>query len=761
MKRFILSAATFAASLSMGSDMSTRILSARIQSESGLEIVLSGPIPAVTADDISFSDGLSLLGIRQDHNRLLLTTSPVDIRKNYRVHIRAVGEKELLADGILDALVSEKPLGCIREGGTLVFRVFAPRALSVQLALYRRFDDAECRLAGMARDADGVWEAYLPDPLPERYYGYRISGPAGESEMFLPDVTVADPYGRALATRNTYLHEARTLIPGTSTFDWQGDAWVAPAMEDLIVYEMHIRDMTMHPSSGIDPELRGTYAGLVQPGRAGGIDYIASLGVNAVEFLPVQEFANIEIDFKNPALKIYNDWNPYARNHWGYMTSAFFAPESYYASDGSVDCGGWSGARGAGEDELKAVVRAFHRRGIAVILDVVYNHVSNYDLNPLKFIDKKYYFRLDDDGGFIQTSGCGNDLKTERPMARRLIVESLLYWMREYHVDGFRFDLATLIDDATLDAVTRETRKLNPGVILIAEPWGGGMYGQEPFSRRAWGAWNDHFRNGVKGQNPRDGLGFIFGKWQGLNSPETLKRYMKGTLAADGGPFRHHAHSVNYLESHDDHTLGDFIRIGTGEIGEESVIGDPEAHAGLSIRGLALNRLAALFLCTSRGPVMIHEGQEFARSKVIAESGVPDRRAGRIDHNSYNKDNGTNWIRFDHAGVNRPLLDYYRGLIAIRNRYPILRRAGPDCVDFLPSPDSLQMACRIRPSIQGEKAMLAAFNGHPESAWDMPLPRGEWSLLADGEKAYDMPRKRGVSGTVRIPPSSGLLMVSE
>ncbi|MBN2202152.1 pullulanase, partial [bacterium] len=496
-------------------------------------------------------------------------------------------------------------------------------------------------------------------------------------------------------------------------------------------------------------------------GRPGGIDYIASLGVNAVEFLPVQEFANIEIDYKNPALKLYNDWNPYARNHWGYMTSAFFAPESYYASDGSVDSGGWSGVRGAGEDELKAVVRAFHRRGIAVILDVVYNHVSHYDLNPLKYIDKKYYFRLDDDGGFIQTSGCGNDLKTERPMARRLIVESLLHWMREYHVDGFRFDLATMIDAATLDVITRETRKLNPGVILIAEPWGGGTYGQEPFSRRDWGAWNDFFRNGVKGQNPHDGLGFIFGKWQGSNSPESIRRYVKGTLAAEGGPFHHHRHSVNYLESHDDHTLGDFIRIGLGETGEETVIEDPDAHALISSRSLALNRLAALFLFTSRGPVMLHEGQEFARSKVIAETGVPDGRVGRIDHNSYNKDNATNWIRFDHADANRPLMDYYRGLTAIRSLYPALRRAAPEEIEFLLSPDPLTLCWRIQPAEGGEKAMLAAFNGRPDIIWDMTLPKGTWSLLADAEKASATPLKRSLSGIVRMPPSSGVLLVLE
>ena len=128
-----------------------------------------------------------------------------------------------------------------------------------------------------------------------------------------------------------------------------------------MIYEMHVRDMTAHPSAGLNPPQRGSYLGLIEPGKNGGIDYLSALGVNAVELLPVQEFANIEIDYKNPMLRQYNDWNPYCRNHWGYMTTGFFAPESYYASDGSVEPGGWSGERGCGIDELKRAVKALHQ----------------------------------------------------------------------------------------------------------------------------------------------------------------------------------------------------------------------------------------------------------------------------------------------------------------------------------------------------------------------------------------------------------------
>jgi pullulanase/glycogen debranching enzyme len=755
--------AVFFVQTTSGIDMTskTNIVSAKIQSADQLEIVLSSEPARLTLADFSASNGLSLLELTVKGKVCRIRTAPVNVRKNYRISIKGAGERELQPDGILDGFISSKPLGCVQENGSTVFRLFAPRASKVQLELFEKHDDPTGRPFDLNRDGDGVWELALPRRYFGKYYGYRISGPQGIDEKFNPSLLVADPYSTAMVTRNHYLHPGKTLIPGESDFDWEGDAFAAPDMEDLVIYEMHVRDMTAHSSSGVDPDKRGTYSGLIEGGKRGGIDYIASLGVNAVELLPVHEFANIEIDYKNPMLDVYNDWNPYARNHWGYMTTGFFAPESYYASDGSVAPGGWSGTGGRCVDELKAAVKAFHKRGIAVVLDVVYNHVSNYDLNPFKYIDKKYYFRLDDDGRFLTASGCGNDFKTERPMARRLIVESLLYWMREYHVDGFRFDLASMLDGETLDVLTEETRKVNPKVILIAEPWGGGKYGQEEFSRRGWGAWNDRFRNGVKGQNPRDGLGFIFGRWQGGNTLESLRGYVCGTLKARGGPFIRAAHSVNYLESHDDQTLGDFIRLGTGEVKDGQVIADVDANVLLSPKQLALNKLGALFLFTSRGPVMIHEGQEFARSKVIAPTDRPDRDVGKIDHNSYNKDNETNWINYSHAAMNRCLVDYYRGLISLRAKHPAFRKSGPNAVQFLSTPSLLCLAYHLNTFRPEDPEFVVALNGDPDAVCPIPLPDGKWAVLADGTGAGIEKIRSGLAGEVRIPPSSGMVFERE
>jgi pullulanase len=746
-----------------GNDMtaSHKITSAKIQSGTLVEAVFQGQAPALSPSDVSIDGGAAVLQVTADGSTLKLRTTPLDVRRNYRIHVKGAGERELVPDGILDEFISEKPLGCPLENGNRVFRVFAPRAAHVSVELF----DTACVPFGsvreMRRDSDGVWELSLEGGLSGKWYGYRITGPAGENELARPDLTIADPYSRAMATKNHFLHPGRTLIPGETSFDWEGDAGCPRSTEDLVIYEMHVRDMTVHPSAGLDPKKAGSYLGLVESGRRGGIDYLSSLGVNAVELLPVQEFGNIEIDYKNPALKLYNDWNPYCRNHWGYMTTGFFAPESYYASDGSLATGGWSGKSGAGVDELKRMVKALHKRGISVIMDVVYNHVSNYDLNPFKYIDNKYYFRLDENGQFVSASGCGNDFKTERPMAGRMIVESLLYWMRDYHIDGFRFDLATMIDGKTLDMITRETRRLNPDVVLIAEPWGGGKYGQEEFSARGWAAWNDMFRNGVKGQNPRDGQGFIFGKWQGGNSPESLRQYVTGTLRSGGGPYYRSSHSVNYLESHDDETLGDFIRLAVGDVKENQVIVDRTANAALTPRQLSLQRLAALFLFTSRGSVMMHAGQEFGRSKVIAPTDAPDPRIGRIDRNSYNKDNETNWIDYRHSDMNRGLVDYYRGLITLRKTFSAFRRGRPESVRFLRSPSPLVVAYSIASESARDPEFVVALNGDPDSAFPISLPEGKWAVLADETTAGTDKLRSGISENVIVPKTAGLVLIRE
>lgn len=733
-----------------------KIHRAKIQSPTLVEIFVSNPASIENTDRWFISPEISIDHIGVESNLIRIQTKEsFRLDRHYYLHLPDGQKQFLLPDGILDSLYSEKPLGYYTTGGQTVFRVFAPRARWVRLMLFQKYRDSTGKEYQMHHDSDGVWEFTTSEDWRGRFYGYRLWGPQGEGELFDSTIVVADPYSPAVATQNRYDYSGKTLILPEAGFDWQGDSPISIPRRDLIIYEMHVRDLTAHPSSGLPEQNRGSYLSLLEKKQRGGLPYIQSLGVNAVELLPTQDFGNIEVPYRDLKASVFNTWNPYARNHWGYMTSYFFAPESYYASGGSLAPMEYCGTDGRQINEFKQMVREFHKNGIAVLMDVVYNHVSQYDYNPLKYIDKFYYFRINPNCSFSSVSGCGNDLKSERPMARRLIIDSVLHWMREYHIDGFRFDLAKMIDWETCDQILQAARRVNPGVVIIAEPWGGG-YDPAGFSDHGWASWNDQIRNGVKGQNPHDGLGFIFGKWQGQNDRKSLQRYIHGSLRKFGGQYLDVSHSVNYLASHDDYTLGDFIRLGVGDVDENQRITDIDSHAKLTAQQMRLNKLAALFLFTSQGAVMIHEGQEFARSKVIAPASAPDPNQGKIDHNSYNKDNPTNWLNFDHAEMNRELVDYYHGLIRMREKHSAFRRSTQSDIHFFDQPDSLFLVFRLD---SGRRKYFILLNGNPGTIQHFRLPSAGWRFLVDQSRASDEPFGTVTRNEIEIPPQTGAVFI--
>jgi pullulanase/glycogen debranching enzyme len=729
---------------------------AKIQGPRLVQVQFKGAIATGFETRLHIQPDVPIASIARNGNTLeIITQSPFRLDTHYYLTFDEQTHF-LQPDGILDSLYSAKPLGYRKEKDRYVFRVFAPRAKWVRLALYEDYKATPAREYPMTRDGDGVWEYFSTGELSERYYGYRLWGPQGEEEIFDSTIVVADPYSPAVVTQNHFTHPGKALILPGENFDWEDDTWLNIPHRDLVIYEMHVRDLTAHPSSGVAENLRGTYPGLIYQDQTGGINHIKRLGVNAVELLPAQDFGNFEIYYKDSAMSVYNDWNPYAFNHWGYMTSYFFAPESYYASGGNRTAGQYNGSDGRQVREFKELVKTFHRNGIAVLMDVVYNHVSQYDYNCFKYIDKFYYFRLKPDCEFESTSGCGNDFKTERPMARRLIVESVKYWMREYHIDGFRFDLGLMIDPETREAILKEAQKINPNVFITCEPWGGG-YDPNGIADQGWSTWNDQIRNGFKGWNPHNDRGFIFGKWKGDNNRKSLQRYLMGSLREFGGQYHRAGQTVNYLAAHDDHTLGDFIRIAAGEVNEEERIMDLDKHAQLTPTQMKLNKLAAMALLTSQGVTMIHEGQEFARSKVIARQDLPDIRRGYIDHNSYEKDDETNWLNFNHAELNRELVDYYAGLIQLRKSNPAFRRAEPQHFRFVETKDSLLLAYEL--NYPGQ-AFFVALNGNPDVDNYVPLPEGLWSWIADSDGIYleatgDM---REGSDKIIVKASSGVIL---
>lgn len=661
----------------------------------------------------------------------------------------------------LDSLFYGGPLGVMVEGDSATFRLFAPRATDASVLLFEEPFSVPKTRVGMTRADRGCWAARSELPPGVRYYGYSVNGPAGGSEMYDSTVIVADPYSRAVVTENTYHHAARTLLYPPLEFDWGHDSWVTIPPHEMVIYETHVRDLTAHVSSGLPDSLRGSYAGLSMPGFKGGLSHLIDLGINAVEFLPVQDSGNLEITYKDSSAVIYNTWNPYERNHWGYMTSYFFSPESYYTVGATMARGALCGQNGRQVTELKHLIRTLHAHGIAVILDVVYNHVSQYDLNCFKYIDKQYYFELDDNDEFMSLSGCGNDFKTERPMARRLIVDSVLYWMKEYHVDGFRFDLATMIDSVTLREITTKARALNPDVVLIAEPWGGGMYDLGLFSDLDWAVWNDRIRNGLKGRHPPSETGFIFGSYLPGEDLAMLFNHLTGSVRSGGGPLRTPFHSVGYLESHDDHTLGDFIRIATGIMASNEPVADLNTHAEISEREAALHKLAALSLFCCQGMIMIAEGQEFARSKVIAPTDAPDTRPGYIDHNSYEKDDETNWINYGHMAMNRDLVAFYAGLVHLRRTFQGLGGAPADLVIPIPTGSEPSIAALIKSSELGDPGdLLFCLNpiGDPVT---LELPEGSWRALVHDGTVVVSDKDKMIGTELTVKPISGTLLLRE
>ncbi|MBN1300589.1 MAG: pullulanase [Melioribacteraceae bacterium] len=652
----------------------------------------------------------------------------------------------------LDEVFSQKQLGSFVSNNSTCFRLFAPSAFLVYLNIYDSAESDKPESFEMKADDDGVWEILIDKDLSGKFYGYKVLHNKNDVIDQMP--LCVDPYAKAVASFTSYNNPRKSIV-FNHEYDWEDDTWIQRDWRDLIIYEMHIRDMTAHTSSGAKQP--GTYMGLVERNITGGLNYIKELGVNTVELLPAMESGNCELPYMDSLTGKYNTWNPYERNHWGYMTSNFFAPSSYYAMKwNSFRWNEWTGTDGSQVNKFKDMVKAFHSEGIAVVMDVVYNHLSEYEVGNLKQIDREYYFRLDENRNYISQSGCGNDLKTERPMVRRMIVESILYWMKEYHIDGFRFDLGKLIDWETVEEITREARKVNPNVIIVCEPWGGG-YDPKGFSLREWGSWNDQIRNGIKGENPFNGLGWIFGKWYGNNSLDRIKSYVNGTLVRyEHGLFQKAEHSVNYLESHDGYTLGDFIRIGTKEVPADEKIYNTDEHVKLTARQLRLNKLAALFLLTSQGITMIHSGQEFARSKVIeTDNNVPDKNKGKMDHNSYEKDNTTNYVNYKHAGLNSDLLQYYKGLIKLRSTFESFRHSDPSHITFYTiKDDNFALGYHIN---RGKENFIIVFNANQEKEREFILPKGDWSVLVNADSAGIKPISY-VNDKIILEPVTGMVL---
>jgi isoamylase len=445
------------------------------------------------------------------------------------------------------------PLGATVCRGGVNFSLFSRSASHVELLLFDRADDAKpSRTIGLdLRDhrTYHYWHAFVPGTGVGQLYGYRVHGPLDPALglRFDPTKVLLDPYGRGAAVPAHYSREAarqpgdnaatamKSVVTDVSTYDWEGDAPLRRPSSQTVIYEMHVGGFTRHPSSGVADRKRGTYAGLIEK-----IPYLRELGITAVELLPVFQFDA-------------QDCPPGLVNYWGYAPVSFFAPHQAYSSrqDGLGPL-----------DEFRDMVKALHRAGLEVILDVVYNHTAEGDESGptlcFRGLENRAYYILEPDRArYANYSGTGNTLNASHPIVRRLIVDSLRYWVRQMHVDGFRFDLASILArDAQGHLLSNppilwdiESDPALAGTKFIAEAWdAAGLYQVGSFVGDSWKEWNGRFRDDVRDFfRGEDGMvGRLADRL--LGSPEIY-----------GHKQREAEQSVNFVTCHDGFTLTDLV----------------------------------------------------------------------------------------------------------------------------------------------------------------------------------------------------------
>lgn len=550
------------------------------------------------------------------------------------------------------SLGESSPLGATVRDGGVNFSLYSRSATEVELALFDRADDAKpSRVISLplTNRSYHYWHTFVPGLKAGQLYGYRLRGPndPDHGQRFDPDKVLLDPYGRGVVVPLTYDRGAagrpgdnaatsmKSVVVDNSNYDWQGDRPLRIPSARTIVYEMHVRGLTAHPSSGVPENRRGTYAGVIDK-----IPYLQALGITAVELLPVFQF---------------DAWDapPGKTNYWGYAPISFFAPHQAFSSKtdplGPVD-------------EFRDMVKALHRAGIEVILDVVFNHTAegNQQGPTLCFrgIDNPSYYILENNGAYYANyTGCGNTLNANHPIVRRMIVDSLKYWVEEMHVDGFRFDLASILSrDPSGHPLPNppvlwdiESDPVLAGTKLFAEAWdAAGLYQVGSFVGDAWQEWNGRFRDDVRNffRGVPGSLRRVADRIVG--SPEIYAHKQRGA-----------EQSVNFVTCHDGFTLNDLVSYnekhneanGEGNrdggndnsswnCGVEGPTDDPTIEA---IR----NRQVKNFLATtmmSLGVPMMLMGDEV-------------RHTQRGNNNTYCQDNDLSWFDWEslkkHADVHR------------------------------------------------------------------------------------------------------------
>jgi len=548
------------------------------------------------------------------------------------------------------------------NGGEL--RVWSKNADAMELCIFDQTDpNWIIKTVPMVKDANDVWFGRSRTLSPGRRYGIRVSGPASARNSFHPEKTLIEPYSRGLVRVGPDQWQSSVVDGG---FDWAGSAKPKIALDHTVVYEAHVRGLSkLNPA--VPAELRGTYAGLAHESTIG---YLKNLGVTSVELLPVHAFVSEQRLIKQGLT-----------NYWGYNTFNFFSPHADYATMASQSAGPEAVLR-----EFKGMVKLLHEAGLEVILDAVYNHTAeegpNGPVSSLRGIDNATYYRQNDNGAYIDVTGCGNTLNVSHEVPHRLVLDSLRYWANDVQIDGFRFDLAaTLGRDGNVEYQRDHPLLTNirtdpdlAGVKLIAEPWDIGQGGWQTGNfADGWTEWNDRYRDRMRSfwltdlAAARDGHA-----GSGIGRFATRLAGSSNTFSQERGPLA----SLNFITAHDGFTLHDLVSYNerhneanrednadgtSNNLSWNCGVEGPTEDAAVNVlrRRQMRNMLATLIL--SQGVPMLQAGDEFARTQ-------------RGNNNAYCQDNPLSWVDWSLCTDNQELVQFVRLLTSLRRQHAEFRR---------------------------------------------------------------------------------------
>ncbi len=646
--------------------------------------------------------------------------------------ITAMKESNAQAANETYPLYYEKDLGLTYSKEFSIFKIWAPTAEKGELLFYKEGDGGEAYKVGkLEKGIRGTWHSQVEGDLKGTFYTFRVYINGKWSNE------IPDPYAKAVGVNGK-----RAMVVDLKETDpqgWENDKSPSfsktNAATDAVIYELHVRDASIHESSGI--EQKGKFLGLAEEntksadGLPTGLSHLKEMGVTHIHVLPFYDYNSVdESKLDKPQ---YN---------WGYD------PVNYNVPEGSYSTNPYDGVTRI--KELKQMIAAFHKNGLRVVMDAVYNHVANASASNFEQLVPGYYFRHKKDGSFSDATACGNETASEMPMMRKFMVESVLYWVKEYHIDGFRFDLMGVHDIETMNLIAAELRKVKPDILLYGEGWTAGA-SPLPAAMRALKAnasklnriavFSDDVRDGIKGNvfDIKD-KGFVsgkpgmeesvkFGVVAACNHPQVnMKKVNYSKKAYSKAPWN----VITYCECHDNNTLWDKLYLSCPEASRMELI--------------KMHKLALTIVLTSQGISFLHAGTEFLRDKKEVE-------------NSYNAGDSINAIDWAMKEQNKEVVEYVKSLIQLRKEHPAFRMTSNEQIKKFIRFDAKAAEGIIAFTIDGFavkdkwKKIFVAYNGNSKFS-NIKIPTGQWkNALSNADKP--------VSGNLNISAFSSLIVYQD